>query len=157
MIPPLIGFFSKQLVLFSAIENGNFFLSLIAILVSVVSASYYLKIIKLAFFYDVTNVLPSLTHSTNKKNERMLDALKALEKKNLKEWISKFSTHWEANNYKNTPLTFVLRNGKVVSLNISLIHTYIISVLTFTLLFFFLNPSIILNGTKLISMTIFNL
>lgn len=48
-IPPLIGFFSKQFVLFSSIENGNNFLSIIAILVSVISASYYLKLIKITF------------------------------------------------------------------------------------------------------------
>ena len=36
-------------------------------------------------------------------------------------------------------------------------HSYIISVLTFVLSFFFINPSIILNGTQLISLTIFNL
>jgi NADH-ubiquinone oxidoreductase chain 2 len=42
----LIGFFSKQFVLYSALQNGYYFISLIAIIVSVISASYYLKIIK---------------------------------------------------------------------------------------------------------------
>jgi NADH-ubiquinone oxidoreductase chain 2 len=46
-IPPLIGFFSKQFVLYSAIQNGYYFISIIAIIVSVISASYYLKIIKI--------------------------------------------------------------------------------------------------------------
>ena len=46
MIPPLIGFFSKQFVLYSAVQNGYFFISIVAILVSVISASYYLKIIR---------------------------------------------------------------------------------------------------------------
>jgi NADH-ubiquinone oxidoreductase chain 2 len=45
-IPPLIGFFSKQFVLSSAIQNGYYFMAIIAILVSVISASYYLKIIR---------------------------------------------------------------------------------------------------------------
>jgi NADH:ubiquinone oxidoreductase subunit 5 (subunit L)/multisubunit Na+/H+ antiporter MnhA subunit len=45
-IPPLIGFFSKQFVLYSAVQSGYFFISIVAILVSVISASYYLKIIK---------------------------------------------------------------------------------------------------------------
>src|SRR5580693_934475 len=45
-IPPLIGFFSKQFVLYSAVQSGYYFISFVAILVSVVSASYYLKIIK---------------------------------------------------------------------------------------------------------------
>ena len=48
-IPPLIGFFSKQFVLYSAIQNGYYFMSIIAIIVSVISASYYLKIIKILF------------------------------------------------------------------------------------------------------------
>jgi NADH:ubiquinone oxidoreductase subunit 5 (subunit L)/multisubunit Na+/H+ antiporter MnhA subunit len=45
-LPPLIGFFSKQFVLYSALQIGYYFISLIAIIVSVISASYYLKIIK---------------------------------------------------------------------------------------------------------------
>ena len=46
-VPPLIGFFAKQQVLYSSNSAGYFFLSLIAILVSVISAYYYLKIIKI--------------------------------------------------------------------------------------------------------------
>jgi NADH-ubiquinone oxidoreductase chain 2 len=42
----LIGFFSKQFVLYSAVLNGYFYITIIAILVSIISASYYLKIIK---------------------------------------------------------------------------------------------------------------
>jgi NADH:ubiquinone oxidoreductase subunit 2 (subunit N) len=45
-IPPLIGFFSKQLVLYSALINGYYFISFLAIIVSVISCSYYLQIIK---------------------------------------------------------------------------------------------------------------
>jgi NADH-ubiquinone oxidoreductase chain 2 len=49
-IPPLIGFFAKQQVLYSSIQNGYYFISIIAIIVSVISASYYLKIIKVMHF-----------------------------------------------------------------------------------------------------------
>jgi len=49
-IPPLIGFFSKQMVLSAALDSGFVFLTLIAILTSVVSAVYYLGIIKQIFF-----------------------------------------------------------------------------------------------------------
>lgn len=49
-IPPLIGFFSKQMVLSAALDSGYLFLTLIAILTSVVSAVYYLGIIKQIFF-----------------------------------------------------------------------------------------------------------
>lgn len=36
-------------------------------------------------------------------------------------------------------------------------HSYTIAILTFLILFFFLDPSILLNVTQLISLTIFNL
>jgi NADH-ubiquinone oxidoreductase chain 2 len=49
-IPPLIGFFAKQMVLSAALDSGYVFLTLIAILTSVISAVYYLNIIKQVFF-----------------------------------------------------------------------------------------------------------
>ncbi len=49
-IPPLIGFFAKQMVLSAALDSGYVFLSLIAILTSVISAVYYLNIIRQVFF-----------------------------------------------------------------------------------------------------------
>jgi NADH-ubiquinone oxidoreductase chain 2 len=49
-IPPLIGFFGKQMILSAAIDGGYIFMSLIAILTSVISAVYYLAIIKQIFF-----------------------------------------------------------------------------------------------------------
>src|SRR5882757_2899640 len=45
--PPLLGFFSKQFVLYSAIESGYYFMSISGILVSIISASYYLRIIRI--------------------------------------------------------------------------------------------------------------
>jgi len=45
--PPLLGFFSKQFVLYSAIESGYYFMALSGILVSIISASYYLRIIRI--------------------------------------------------------------------------------------------------------------
>ena len=46
-VPPLLGFFSKYFVLYSAIYSGYYFMAIIAILASVISASYYLKIIRI--------------------------------------------------------------------------------------------------------------
>jgi NADH-ubiquinone oxidoreductase chain 2 len=119
-IPPLIGFFSKQFVLFSAIENGNIFLSVVAIIVSVISASYYLKLIKITFF------------------ERRS--------------VSSGNTIFFSESEKKPMFT------GIVNFNVQLtsIHSYIISILTLMILFFFLNPSIILNVTELISIIIFN-
>jgi NADH-ubiquinone oxidoreductase chain 2 len=56
-IPPLIGFFGKQMILSAAIDNGYIFMSLIAILTSVISAVYYLAIIKQIFFEKPDYVL----------------------------------------------------------------------------------------------------
>lgn len=49
-IPPLIGFFAKLMVLSAALDGGYLFLTLIAILTSVISAAYYLNIVKQVFF-----------------------------------------------------------------------------------------------------------
>ena len=63
-IPPLIGFFGKQMILSAAIDNGYIFMSLVAILTSVISAVYYLTIIKKIFFdkndYTLNEQLESL-------------------------------------------------------------------------------------------------
>lgn len=49
-VPPLVGFFAKQMILSSALDNGDIFMCLIAILTSVISAVYYLYIVKHMFF-----------------------------------------------------------------------------------------------------------
>jgi NADH-ubiquinone oxidoreductase chain 2 len=49
-VPPLIGFFGKQMVLSAALNNGYIFITLIAILTSVISAVYYLFVIKTIYF-----------------------------------------------------------------------------------------------------------
>jgi NADH-ubiquinone oxidoreductase chain 2 len=49
-VPPLIGFFAKQMVLSAALDNGYIFMALVGIITSVISAVYYLAIIKELFF-----------------------------------------------------------------------------------------------------------
>jgi NADH-ubiquinone oxidoreductase chain 2 len=49
-VPPLAGFFAKQLVLSAALQEGYIFLSLIAVLTSVIGGVYYLLIIKAMVF-----------------------------------------------------------------------------------------------------------
>jgi NADH-ubiquinone oxidoreductase chain 2 len=56
-IPPLIGFFGKYFVINTALINGNYFLSLVVVVTSVISAVYYLKIVKTLF-------LPSIDSTT---------------------------------------------------------------------------------------------
>jgi NADH-ubiquinone oxidoreductase chain 2 len=50
-IPPLIGFFAKQMILSAALDNGYVFMALVAILTSVIGAGYYLNLVKQIFFY----------------------------------------------------------------------------------------------------------
>lgn len=49
-IPPLLGFFAKLMVFSAALQEGYIFLTLIAVLTSVISAVYYLFIVKTMFF-----------------------------------------------------------------------------------------------------------
>jgi NADH-ubiquinone oxidoreductase chain 2 len=49
-IPPLMGFFAKQMVFSAALQEGFIFLTLIGVLTSVISAVYYLFIVKTMFF-----------------------------------------------------------------------------------------------------------
>ena len=51
-VPPLAGFYSKYLILLSALDNGLFLISFFAVMGSAVSAFYYLRIIKWMFFKD---------------------------------------------------------------------------------------------------------
>jgi len=116
-IPPLMGFFAKQQVLFSATTSGYFFLSIIAILVSVISTSYYLQIIKIIHFpNETTTVKSSLDNASSN-----IAPIRETEK-----------------------------------VNITNIHSMTISALTLTILLFIINPSIILNSTHLLALTIFN-
>ena len=118
-VPPLLGFFSKQFVLYSAIQSGYYFMSIVGILVSVISASYYLKIIK---------VLHSEPENLNDNNNSILPA----------------SGHGQSLNNSNSIST------------ISSFHSYLISILTLSILLFILKPSILLNSTQLLSLSLFN-
>lgn len=50
-VPPLVGFFAKQMVLSAALDNGFVFMALVGILTSVIAAVYYLNVIKQIFFF----------------------------------------------------------------------------------------------------------
>ena len=52
-IPPFIGFFGKFYVFVAAIESGLYLLSILGVLASVISAYYYLRIIKVMYFDDL--------------------------------------------------------------------------------------------------------
>jgi len=113
-VPPLIGFFSKQFVLYSAVQSGYYFMAIVAIIVSVVSASYYLKIIRLLHSEADINISLSTT--------------------------------------ENTTTTTTMSGGAVITN----FHSFLISTLTLTILLFVLKPSIILNSTQLLSLSLYN-
>jgi NADH-ubiquinone oxidoreductase chain 2 len=117
-IPPLLGFFSKQFVLYSAIQSGYYFMSIICIITSVISASYYLKIIR-------------ILHSPSPAGS-------------VREDVGIVNS--------NNPLPF-LKEGENEILSNS--HSFLISTLTLAILFFVLKPSILLNSTKLLSLSLF--
>jgi len=64
-VPPLLGFFAKQMILSAALDNGYVFMSLLAILTSVISAVYYLVVIQVIFFEK-----PEYTKENNKVENR---------------------------------------------------------------------------------------
>ena len=89
-VPPLVGFFAKQMVLSAALDNGFVFMALVAILTSVIAAVYYLNVIKQIFFFkNEYMVNPSLENlkiqgSINEiKNDKEILALKDLKKENI--------------------------------------------------------------------------
>jgi NADH-ubiquinone oxidoreductase chain 2 len=65
-IPPLIGFFAKQQVLLASMQLDYYFISIIAILTSVIGAAYYLRIIKFIYFYDDVFMPYYLNNDINK-------------------------------------------------------------------------------------------
>jgi len=128
-IPPLVGFFAKQMILSSALDNGYVFMALIAILASVVSAYYYLAIVKQIFFHKTDYILnPVLENIT----------LKA-------------SIFNKTNNSHYENITINVENIKLSS---SLTTT--ISVLTLIILFFILIPQEWLNMANILALILFN-
>ena len=49
-IPPLAGFFAKFYIFMSVIESGMYTLAIIGLVTTVVSAFYYIRIVKLMYF-----------------------------------------------------------------------------------------------------------
>jgi NADH-ubiquinone oxidoreductase chain 2 len=138
-IPPLIGFFSKQFVLYSALQNGYYFITLIAIIVSVISASYYLKIIK-------------VLHEDNELDNNSLKPMTNFpEGESLQPGPLSTEGVGEGKVFNNLN-SFIFIQSKYTLTNT---HSFLISSLTLIILLFFLKPSIILNSTQLLSLSLF--
>ena len=164
-IPPLIGFFSKQFVLYSALQNGYYFISLIAIIVSVISASYYLKIIKVLHTFTEDKGYPlngeDLVIEDNKalnSNTRVpfsFVGTTAFEPVIGSPLIAE--TNIESLN-TNEPMVDNNLNPNIYGQSkytLSNTHSFLISSLTLIILLFFIKPSIILNSTQLLSLSLF--
>src|SRR5579862_9118026 len=78
-IPPLIGFFAKQQVLLASMQLDYYFVSIIAILTSVIGAAYYLRIIKFIYFYDDIFMPYYMSNSFSKENS-LVNQIKEREK-----------------------------------------------------------------------------
>jgi len=128
-IPPLLGFFAKQTILSAAIDSGYIFITLVAILTSVVSGVYYLNIVKQMFF--------------DKPDYKLNPALDNI---NLHASISS-----NKNNVLINQLTFKLNN---IVLSSSL--TITISVLTLVILLFMILPQQWLSMANILALIIFN-
>ena len=128
-IPPLVGFFAKQMVLSAALDSGYVFITLVAILTSVISAVYYLAVIKQIFF---------------EKNEYMLNpVLKDLKFTGLVKYLSNKSL--EEN------ITFTIHN-----IVLSNYLTITISNLTLLLVLFVFTPQETLSMANILALILFN-
>jgi NADH-ubiquinone oxidoreductase chain 2 len=127
-IPPLIGFFGKQMILSAAMDNGYIFMALVAILTSVISAVYYLAIIKQIFF--------------DKPDYTLNDELKSFNADGL---ITE----------KNTIVNKV--NIKINNIVISSSLTSSISVITLIITLFIFIPEELLGLTNILALILFNL
>jgi len=125
-IPPLIGFFAKQMVLSAALDSGYIFITLVAILTSVISAVYYLNIIKEVFFdksdYEINPEINNLVLHGNIKNVK---------------------------NIQKT--TF-----KVQNIVLSSYLTITISILTLIISLFIFVPGELLRGASILALILFN-
>nr|AKM22526.1 NADH dehydrogenase subunit 2 [Cordyceps militaris]AOR87402.1 NADH dehydrogenase subunit 2 [Cordyceps militaris]AOR87412.1 NADH dehydrogenase subunit 2 [Cordyceps militaris]AOR87422.1 NADH dehydrogenase subunit 2 [Cordyceps militaris]AOR87439.1 NADH dehydrogenase subunit 2 [Cordyceps militaris] len=131
-IPPLVGFFGKQMVLSAALDKGLYFITLIAILTSVIGGIYYLTIIKEMFF----------SKSDYKINTLLVGKLQ------------NFKLKGNVYNNNNVSIKSIEYNYKNIVLSSPISFT--ISILTLTiLLFLFMNKEWLSMSTILVQL-IFN-
>ena len=128
-IPPLIGFFAKQMVLSAALDSGYMFITLVAVLTSVISAFYYLSIIKQIFFEN--NIY------------RCLEVLKTL----------KLDAQIKPLFGKKPSQNIYLGINNIVLSNY---YSITVSILTLTLLLFMYNPINLLDIVLLLGITLMN-
>jgi NADH-ubiquinone oxidoreductase chain 2 len=127
-VPPLVGFFAKQMILSAALDNGYIFITLLAILTSVISAVYYLVVIQKIFFDD----------SEYEKNDKLKDFYINITSLSLN---------------KREAINKIKVNTSNITLSSSL--TCKISILTLSILLFIFIPQEILSLNNIMSILLF--
>ena len=145
-VPPLLGFFSKQFVLYSAIQSGYYFMAIIGILVSVISASYYLKIIK------VIHSEPGQLNIFKDQSKIAMHSSPPLGGATINQGLK---SKTNLTNIDNTLAPLGIENIHSIFSTTNL-HSFMISTLTLSILLFILKPSLLLNSTQLLSLSLFN-
>ena len=126
-VPPLAGFFAKQMVLSSALDSGYVFMALVAILTSVISACYYLAVVKQIFFDKSDYIINPVIENISLK----------------------------ANIVRNTQIHENINiNANNITLSSSL--TSVISVLTLIILLFIFIPQEWLSMANILALILFN-
>lgn len=135
-IPPIVGFFGKQMILSSALDNGYVFMSLVAIITSVIGAGYYLNLIKQVFFYKDN-------YATNPAYNNI----------KFTAYISKINNYDEINSESKSNNNRIEFNTGDIKINSGLSVT--ISILTFLLVLFIFMPTEWFNIVSVLSLIIF--
>ena len=140
-VPPLIGFYGKLEVLSSAISGHYYFISIIAVLSSIISAAYYLNVIRVSWFNNSSKNLPFIPFSNGSLIEYFYHNI----------FISKLS-----NTYTTTELISI-RNNDIVGSRITNVQSYVISLLTLILGLYIISPTLLINTTHLLVLSIYSI
>jgi NADH-ubiquinone oxidoreductase chain 2 len=131
-IPPLIGFFAKQQVLLASMQLDYYFVSIVAIITSVIGAAYYLRIIKFIYFYDDVFMPYYMKDIEENVNKDVLDFTRKPEFT-----IDSISKENELPMLPSNSLSLV------------------IAILTNISLFYILKPYVLINAIYMITITLF--
>jgi NADH-quinone oxidoreductase subunit N len=71
-VPPTVGFYAKLAVLSAAVNAGQIWLAVVAVVFSLVGAYYYLRIVKLMYFDEPKDDVPAPAFDTQSLGARLL-------------------------------------------------------------------------------------
>ena len=144
-IPPMAGFFAKQMILSAALDKGQIFLALTAIITSVIGAAYYLNLVKQIFFYksdyETNSSMDDITLTAHIVNHNITMSSESKEKSDRQKVITREN---------KTSVDFKPNN---ITINSALSNA--ISVMTLLLLLFMFIPEEWFNIVSVIAMTLY--